>query len=87
MNSSGTIVFKAGQLKHDLEILSQRKSKKLSVLLREILEDYIEQQQRLTQRKQNFMSRFRGVEKLSQSEADTFIADIKQAAQFQERTF
>jgi metal-responsive CopG/Arc/MetJ family transcriptional regulator len=87
MNSSGTIVFKAGQLKYDLELISQKKGQNLSSLIREALQSFVNKEKQKELKKSNFLSRYRGVEKMNQAEMLEFTKEIKNNSHLKEKNF
>jgi predicted DNA-binding protein len=87
MNSTSTIVFKAGQLKYDLDIISKKQGKNLSTVIREILEQYVKAEKQKEVKKTNFLSRYRGTEKMSEDEMIKFTQDIRNDTKLKARDF
>ncbi len=87
MNATNTIVFKAGQLKYDLEVISKKRNKNLSSLVREALEQFVKEEKAKDKKKSNFLSRYRGVDNMNQEEMMAFTQKIRKNSQLRERDF
>jgi len=87
MNTTDTIVFKAGQLKYDLDVISKKQGKTLSSVIRKILEQYVKAEKQKQTKKHNFLSRYKGAEKMSDEEIIKFTEDIRSSTKLVERDF
>jgi metal-responsive CopG/Arc/MetJ family transcriptional regulator len=87
MHTTNTIVFKAGQLKYDLDTISKKKGKSLSQIIREVLQEYVKVEKQKESKKNNFLSRFRGTEKMSEEEMIKFTEYLRNSTKLKERDF